>query len=321
MYKILISLTLVLSTLSAIAQPVPAVDENIPYLVTFGKDGETAWGDTEFCQVIFFNVPEGHDAPVFIRVFDPEVGGTIDEQKGEWNTRTKFSIYGGLDACSNEDAQNINKEGEYNSGTLLASKTFGNQANYDGKSYAFGPFNPTEGEYLQEYGGYSFKIIIEGLSGDDGNLYRLFLSSLQREDHAIEGAFAYYFKYKFRLHDDVNEVSHIYPYIESDVVALKQSNFDWDNDGIVRIISVAKNGELLAISGDDEWAESTHTIDPEEKNTSYDLQIIKDKKANIKNNNVIISLANQRGEVIKFYSIPMGGIPKYKYKIGIKSMK
>ncbi|WP_227625481.1 hypothetical protein [Geofilum rubicundum] len=35
------------------SQPVPAIDENIDALVTFGKEGETAWGDDDFVQIIF----------------------------------------------------------------------------------------------------------------------------------------------------------------------------------------------------------------------------------------------------------------------------
>jgi hypothetical protein len=49
-----------------------------------------------------------------------------------------------------------------------------------------------------------------------------------------------------------------------------------------------------------------------------DIQLIKNKKANIKSNNVVIYLENQYGELLPFYSIPIGGIPKYKYNIGIK---
>ena len=40
------------------AQPVPGVDENIPFLITFGSGSETAWGDDDFLQIIFFAVPE-----------------------------------------------------------------------------------------------------------------------------------------------------------------------------------------------------------------------------------------------------------------------
>ena len=300
------------------AQPVPAVDENIPALITFGKDGDKAWGDDDFLQIIFFSVPETYKSPIYIRVFDPDVGGTFDEQKGEWNTRTTFSVYGGEGACSNEDARRIKRDGNYKSGTLLASRTYGNDARYDGKWVTFGPFNPTAGELLSAYDGYVFKVVVEGISGDDGNLYKLFLSTESEQNRAIEGAFAFYFKYKFRLNDNVNEVSHIYPYIDDKVIAIQQSNFDWDNDGIIRIISPSKNGEKMAVSGDNNWATSQHNIGKDDINSSLDIQMIKDKSKNIRSNNVVMYLENQYGELMPFYSIPIGGIPKYKYSIGIK---
>ncbi|MFO8000754.1 MAG: hypothetical protein R6U46_05885 [Marinilabilia sp.] len=302
----------------ASAQPVPAVDENIPHLVTFGGEGDTGWGDDDFTQIIFFSVPEDHENPIFIRVYDPDTGGAIDEQKSDWDTLMRFSVYGGEEACSEEDARRTNLEGNYLSGNLLGTKVFDQSSRYDENWYTFGPFNPTEGELLPEYGGYIFKLVVEGLEGDDGNLYNLFLSTENDENREVEGAFAFYFKYKFRLHNDVDEVSHIYPYITSDVVAIKQSNFDWDNDGIIRIISPAKNGEEVAVSGEDEWEESRHEISEDDHNSSLDIQMIKRKSKLIKDNNVVIFLENQYGELMPFYSVPIGGIPEYKYDIGIE---
>lgn len=313
----LISLS-ILSSNQLFAQPVPAVDENIPHLVTFGGDGDTAWGDDDFAQIIFFSIPEDFESPVFIRVYDPDTGGDIDEKKGEWDTTMRYSVFGGEGACSEEDARRSNLEGNYLSGNLLASRTFAQNPRYNDHYYTFGPFNPTEGELLPEYGGYIFKLVIEGLEGDDGNLYKLFLSTNQNENRPVEGAFAFYFKYKFRLHNDVNEVSHIYPYMTSEVVAIKQSNFDWDNDGFIRIISPAKNGEIVNVSGDDNWEESRHEIVADEHNSSLDIQMIKKKSRLVKDNNVVIFLENQYGELMPFYSIPIGGIPEYKYSIGIK---
>jgi hypothetical protein len=309
---------LLLSTVHVKAQPVPAVDENIPHLVTFGGDGDTAWGDDDFCQIIFFSIPEAYEQPVFIRVFDPDTDEKNDEQKGEWDTTMRYSVYGGDGACSEEDARRSNLKGNYLSGNLLTSKTFSQNPRYDNNWYTFGPFNPTEGEFLPEYGGSIFKLIIEGISGDDGNLYRLFLSTDGNQNRPVEGAFAFYFKYKFRLHNNVNEVSHIYPYMTPEVIAIKQSNFDWDNDGFIRVISPGKNGEIVTISGDDKWVESRHEIGPDEHNSSLDIQMIKKKSGLVKDNNVVIFLENQYGELMPFYSIPIGGIPEYKYSIGIK---
>lgn len=317
--KYLLVICVVLNVSLLVAQPVPGDDENIPYLVTFGAEGEKAWGDNDFCQIIFFSIPKEITKPIFLRVFDPEIGGKHDEQKSEWNTKMFYGVYGGEGACSNDDAQKSNLDGDYDSGTLLASKSFKTDADYDDKWYSFGPFNPTEGEDLSDFGGNVFKLLIEGLSGDDGNMYHLYLSTSATENRPVEGAFAFYFKYKFRMHDDPNEVSHIYPYIDDRVVALKQTNFDWDGDGVIRIISVAKNGELMERSGDNNWAESRHMILEEEKNTSIDIQMIKDKSGRIKSNNVVIYLENQFGELMPFYSVPIGGVPKYKYSIGLKA--
>ena len=41
------------------AQEVPGPDENIPFLITFGRDGYvTSWGDDDFSQTFFFTIPK-----------------------------------------------------------------------------------------------------------------------------------------------------------------------------------------------------------------------------------------------------------------------
>ncbi len=317
MFANFISLILILlfGLTSAFAQPVPGLDENIPNLVTFGSDGDITWGDDNFCQIIFFKVPDNYNEPIYLRVFDPDTGGRIDELKEAWNTTMGYSIFGGKGAWSDTDAQNMILDGNYDSGTLLASKEFGNDSEFDGKWYTFGPFNPSEGEMRSEFGGYVFKIIIEGYSGDDGNLYNLYLSNHANTNHAVEGASAFYYKYKFRLHDDVHEVAHIYPHIDENVVSIKQTNFDWDNDGRIQIVSLARPGdELMAIGGDSKWASSTHEIFEDEKTNSLDLQMIKHQSGFVKSNNVVIYLENQYGEKMPFFSIPIG---EYKYQSSI----
>jgi hypothetical protein len=142
------------SQFPVLGQSVPSSEENIPYLVTFGKDSKKAWGDDDFCQTFFFIIPKDEKKPVFIRIFDPETGNDIDEIKEKPDTKTRFSIYGGKGALTNPDAVLENPVGEYNSGTLLASRVFESQKDFNNKWYSFGPFNPTEGEYVEEYGGY-----------------------------------------------------------------------------------------------------------------------------------------------------------------------
>jgi hypothetical protein len=298
---------------SLFSQPVPGVDENIPYLMTFGPKAEKSWGDDDFSQTFFFLVPENFKNPVYIKVFDPDTGGAIDELDGVFDTQMTYSVYGGKEAYTNPDAQGTDPFGNYKSGNLLATKSFGVNPKYDNNWYVFGPFNPTEGEYVKEFGGYIFKVICDGIAGDDGNMYRYFLSTSATENKAIEGAYAFAYEYSFRMYDNPKEVSHIYPYVDNRTITVKVMDFDWDNDGFIRVVSVARKGLMCKISNQDEWATTEFKVLDEEKNTSLDFQFIKKLNPPVKNNNVVVNVKNQYGENLRFNTVPIGGVPKYKY--------
>ena len=302
------------------AQPVPSLEEGIPHLVTFGKQSAKTWGDDDFCQIFFFIIPKTETLPVYIRVFDPETGGTFDEKKGNFNTKIRFSVYGGKGSFSNPSAQQTQPVKGYNSGNLLASKTFFNEEKYDKQWYTFGPFNPSEGELDAHYGGYILKVIAEGVSGDDGNLYNYFMSTEPTLNKAVEGGNAFTFEYTFRLSNNPNDIVHIYPYVDDKVISITQSNYDCDNDGYARIISIDRKGEAIQTSGDGNWVSSKHVISGREKNTSLDIQFIKSKSKVRENNNVVLYVTNQYGEYLPFYTSPIGGIPKYKYPFMNKPM-
>jgi hypothetical protein len=302
-------------------QSAPAADENIPYLVTFGADSKTSWGDDDFCQIFFCLVPASQNDPVYIRVYDPDTGGELDEPKGDYNTIINFSVYGGNGCWSDKDAQSIDTIGNYRSGILLANRSFGNESKYDKNYYTFGPFNPFEGEYIEKFNGRIFKIIAQGKSGDDGNLYRYFLSANPDNNLAVEGGNVFTYEYTFRLSNDQNQISQIYPYIDDKTISIEVENFDWDNDGIIRIISVAKNGVLCDISAENNWIKRKFPILEEEKNTSIEIQFVKNKSTKILNNNVVVVVRNQYGLSLPFFVIPIGGIPVYTPKIRMKGVQ
>jgi hypothetical protein len=301
------------SSLVGYSQNLPSPEENIPFLVTFSKQAAKTWGDDDFVQIYFISVPTTRTEPIYIRVFDPDVGGEHDEDKGGFNSTTKFSVYGGKEAHSHPDAKKQDPSGNFKSGVILASKSFSNDKEYDNAWYSFGPFNPAEGELQPDYGGYVFKVVVEGLSGDDGNLYKMALSSKKDINSNIEGGNAFTYEYCFRTYDKPGSISHIYPFVPTGVISIKIHTFDYDDEGIIRVVSVAKKGELAKTSQDGNWVISEHKIVPEELNTSLDIQLI--KKAATKNNNMVLYVTNQYGELLPFYASPIGGIPKFKYKI------
>jgi len=321
MKSFLVAILSIFFVAGCFAQQVPAPEENIPYLVTFAKNGVQSWGDDDFSQTWFFVVPKFQSKPVYIRIFDPETGGELDEKKGEFNSKTQYSVYGGKGCFSTKDVRDNQPKGNYKSGNLLYTKTFGSNDIYDGEWYTFGPFNPKEGEFVNEYGGYIFKIVAEGISGDDGNLYSYFLSESPIENKPVEGGNAFTFEYTFRLSDSPDNIAHLYPFIEDNVISVKISNFDFDNDGNINIISIAKKKELSKSSGDNVWATSEHKIVEQEKKTTLDVQFIKSKKVPIKNNNVTLYVTNQYGDMLPIYTMPIGGSPNSNYKVQFNQKK
>jgi hypothetical protein len=91
--------------------------------------------------------------------------------------------------------------------------------------------------------------------------------------------------------------------------------FDYDDEGIIRIISVAKKGEVTKLEKSENREKSIHKIVDDEINTSLDVQFIKNKVS--KNNNITVSITNQVGGSLAFYAMPIGGVPKYKYRIKV----
>ena len=313
--RLIATLTLTCWGFLVMGQPLPAVGENIDFISTFGPEAETQWGDDDQTQIFFFIIPKTCTTPVYLRIFDPGCGGKYDlATDGAFNTRTSFSVYGGAGAFSDPDARRHEVTGNYKSGTLLVSLTFSDQEELDDDWFSMGPFNPGEGEFQKQFEGYILKVIIEGVEGNDGNLYRLFLSQDPDKNVPVGGSNAFTYKYSFRLKNEPGQVTHLYPLIGENVRSIKQFNFDFDNEGEIKIYSVKKNGHQIKLSGDDELATSQHEILPKERGKSMDIQIVKSKN---RINDMTFYMLNQYDQAIPFYAIPIGGVPKYLFKVQV----
>ncbi|NND77612.1 MAG: hypothetical protein HKN39_05465 [Flavobacteriales bacterium] len=314
MKRLLLNILLILP-LFATSQAIPSKSENIANLMTFSREAPSAWGDDDNVQTFFVFIPFDHEEPFYIRIFDPNIGGKLDAAYGDrvFNSTTKFSIYGGKGAHSDPDARKINPIGNYRSGKLLDSKTFDGSDKYDMKWFSFGPLDPVAGEYDEKLKGYLFKILAEGVEGNDGNLYSYFISRKENDNQEINGANAFTYEYTFRLKYKGN-VAHFYPFIDDEVIAIKQYNFDLDKDGKIKIYSTAKNGHNGEVSGDDMWNSSIHQITEKEKNKCMDIQIHRDEQST---NDVSLYVLNQYDEAVKFFSSPLG-THKYVYQFNVK---
>lgn len=291
-------------SISLSAQRVPSPVENIEYLVTFGKDAVKQLGDDDCKQAYFFAIPASFQKPVFIRVFDPGVGGKIDEKIAEFNTQTKFTFYGGSKVFSNSQGKNAANLSESATGDEFMSKTFGSESEYDSAWYTFGPFNPKEGEYVASFNAYVFKVVAEGLSGNDGNLYQYFISSSNKSNLEIVGTNSFSYELTIRLNNKKEDVSHLYPYIDSDVISITQYNFDFDTKVQISLFSSGRFAENSLSSGNGTWLNSKHIIQDIEKESCIDVRI----SNGLKNNNGEIYMTNQYGDYIPFMTVPIGDL-------------
>jgi hypothetical protein len=304
----------------AAAQAVPNPVEKIENLVTFGNQAPTTSGDDDFTQTFFFLVPAAERRPIYIRVFDPDCGGQLDAKVGQFNTRTEFSLYGGPGTHSAKGATDPRPASPAAppSGRLLKQQAFGEEPKYDGQYFNFGPLNPLEGELVDQFQGYVYKVVVRGLSGNDGNLYRFFLSSSPNLNVPIPGGNAFTYEYCFRIPAAPAGRAvtvHLYPFANEHVVSIKQSNFDIDNSAKLTIFSVAKNGHLAAVSGDGQWTSSILPISPKEYGLSLDFRLV--SKATTFND-VVFYVTDQYDTALPFFAVPLGGPPRYKYDIDMK---
>ena len=111
-----------------------------------------------------------------------------------------------------------------------------------------------------------------------------------------------------------SETAHLYPLIDESVVAVRQYNFDFDNEGVIKLYSISKNGIRLAQSGEGTWASSEHKVTDAERGKSMNIQLIKNQN---RLNDMTFYLLNQYDEGVPIFAVPIGGVPKFKFSIGV----
>ena len=296
------------------SQVVPVKNNHADFLIVFGPDSRTGAGDDDHSQVVFFQVPTSYDKPVYFRVFDPEIGGVFDVMNGEADSEATYSVYGGKGAFSNPEARSTNPAGNYKSGELLGTKTFLSDDEYDGKWFSIGPFSPTEGEVDEAEEFYTFKVIIEGTKGNEGNAYKLYMSGDWVGNFQIEGSRSFAYEYSLRRNDKVDGLTSIYPLVPENTASITVKNYDFNEDGFLQLYSLVRNGHFVDISGDRSWAKTTFELNTKYEYNFLHLRTVKKKSGA---NDVVISVVDQDGMALPLYTRPFDEVPKYLYKFSI----
>lgn len=330
-----------LSVLTALLFPVfssggeiPHPTLNIPYLCTFGHESGADWGDDDFSQTIFFSVPEKITKPFYISIFDPDVGGKVDEIQENWNTETRFELYGGAGAYTGPNAKGVNPEFPEKSGERIIAKTYGMDRKTDKKWVLFAEVDPKKGELVD--GRYRFKFVVEGIKGDDGNLYKVALSASPDRTADIPEIEAYAYEWSYRLPNRIGETIYSFPFaVPRNTRHVISNLWDFDSDNRVCLNTPTRPGVPVYATGNNEWgvteysfkggksgsgqnresseehkrwSSTTYDILEEDFNEAWTFQIHKGK---FPNNDIVINVTDLEGNPFPMYSTarPRSSLP------------
>jgi PKD repeat protein len=235
---------------------------DIPLLVTYGSQASTAEGDHDYREVIFLRVPDAIEEPLYLRIFDPEVGGEHDLIYGSKpDTRSRFSLYGGSGAAGGtvEAPEPISNE-ELAAGELLADAVFGEDAFLDNRWHTFAKVTADQGDHV----GTSrvFRLVVSGLEGNDANLFSVALSLRDRRTLEPAGLEVFTYAPTVRIPDNKHQTELTFTVPDtSDTLIIR--NFDAAG-GSVQFVSSLRSVALPA-SMQDEWREGEVTILPDER--------------------------------------------------------
>jgi hypothetical protein len=202
------------------------------YVSTFGPGpGSGGQGDDDRVQVIFFEVPVSYAGPLYIRIFDADTGTNIDEQVPPvWDGSMRYTLRGGAGAYTTPSARWAHPDSAgINSGVQLAQAVIGNDPAYDSNwDLVFG-FQATDGDLVGS--SWVYKLVVEGVGGDDGNLYNVALSTVSNDNTPPSGSRIFAYSWTFPLPSAVAQRPPLYPYVPAGTTIFEQYNWDLDYGG------------------------------------------------------------------------------------------
>jgi large repetitive protein len=261
MNKILIFLALLFYSVNA--------QTGIQYIL-YGPGADPGEGDDNHIQVINIQLPDGYAGHAYIRLFDISCGSSIDELRGSWNSSFRFSIY--KNEYEEESFTKVHAFRAQINKFLISKFDIGYDSKYFGKWDNFVDI----GKYSAEVS--SFSLVAEGVEGDDGNTFELFVSSDSLENKPIAGLRIYSYEPTIRIHERPEKLS--FP------VMPNKTDYEitvhiFDFDGTKGYFSTKLRDESPLSEIPDHWSSAKFQLDDHETGSICSLDIGPEtKKAN-----------------------------------------
>jgi PKD repeat protein len=235
--------------------PLGRAEDAAPLLVTYGPQAATAEGDHDHRQVIYISVPLARAAPVYVRLFDPNTAGAHDTPIGAWrDSTTRFALYGG-DGAFHEPAGR--DDPIHQGGTLIAARDFGPEAASDDTWILLAEIMPDQGQTLHDRA--VFRLEVEGVRGDDGNVYDVFASAASERNLMASDVETFAYLPTVRVPDD-DRMIEIRLVVPAPARALTAYSFDASDAEIA--FTTPFRTVAVAPSGQNSWASGAIALEP-----------------------------------------------------------
>lgn len=252
-----------------------------------------------------------------MRVFDPETGGQNDLLKGDADTEVTYTLYGGQGAYWDG---NLDNNKAFGNGTMLDSVIIGPQSESDNSFKTLFITDPRKGEYRTDFDAYIFRLECQGQAGDDGNVYKVFLSTDSHRNIPVEGAISFRYTNSLLLRD-APETGHLYPYMETSIQRIEGTIHGLEPDQDIIMFSRERRGQLIKTVSTREHTFSFEVLE-EEKGLSLDFQFpARTGNSFQQRQSIFINATSQSDYYVPFYSSPIGVVPRFVPDVSVEPIQ
>jgi len=228
------------------------------HLVTYGPSAPTFEGDDDFQQTVFLQIPETITDSLYLRLFDADCGGDVDLKFTEWDTQTRFALYGGSGAFSSPTLQSpFPKPEDLTAGVLIKESVFEENPLLNNEWHNFARFLPNAGEKID--GAYFFKLVIRGVQGNDANAFDVRVSLSENQNRVPTGARLFTYAPTIRLTKN-DPFANVEFFIPENLTTILVYNFDLAG-AEVAFETALRSNLLVTSSGQGEWVKNRITLE------------------------------------------------------------
>lgn len=274
MIRIWAAVTLAVALSLGGAQAQTLVSDGI--LVVYGPQAPSREGDVDRREQVFFSVPADLKDRVYVRLFDPEVGGSDDfTYGGAGDSETTFRLFGGEGAFSQAERPEpiadrareprlVPYDPVTQPGKVIKEKAYGSDRKTDGRWVTLGVVKSRQGEVID--GRAYFRIDVQGSKGNDGNGFSLDVSLSRDRSRTPDGL--QMFAYRPTVRWSANKAATQVWFTRTIDGPMQVQSFDGANGTLALVTGYADLG--LRISGQDFW--TSDTVETSETNLAISLE-------------------------------------------------